>query len=269
MTHTDGIVKNGWDKLTRILWSRNPDGKAIVFVHGFHGGYSTWDGFPSMILQEPRLSGYDVFFPEYPWIERAAPVSSALKVFFNDLFTEPERIFGSELRRIGREASSYSKVMIVAHCSGAIIARGALLDAQDEGLGWVSKTTLLLFAPAHLGADIITLGNDALGLFGEFASLTADTLKVKFPALIDIEAIPENESLKILRNRTQRFIEAGVGQFTIASEVLFGAVDRIVTPGQFCSDPPFKIIASIGHEGICKPTDSFPEPFDSLVSHLL
>jgi pimeloyl-ACP methyl ester carboxylesterase len=269
MTHTDGIVKNLWGKFTRIMWSRSPAGKAIVFVHGFQGDCSTWEGFPSMILQESRLSSYDVFFLEYPWTERAASLSSEMKVFFNDLFTGPERIFASELRRIGREASNYTSVTIVAHCFGAIVTRLALLDAFDEGSEWVSKTAMVLFAPAHLGADIIAHGNSALGLFGQFVSVTPDALKIKFPSLVDLEPVPENITLQSLRSRTQQAIDSGVGQFTIAAEVLFGAEDRVAVKGQFCSDPPAKIIPAVGHEDICKPTSSFQGSFDSLVSHLL
>jgi pimeloyl-ACP methyl ester carboxylesterase len=250
------------------MWSRTPNGKAVVFIHGFLGDSVTWDGFPSMILRESRLSGYDVFFLEYPWADRAMLTATIVKDFFDDLFERPEKIFVSELRRIGREASNYTEVTIVAHCFGAIITRLALLDAHEQGYTWVAKTKALLFAPAHLGADVVTLGQNALGIFGEFASASTEMLKTKFPALIDLEAEDGNATLESLRNRTQHFIDLGTGQFTIACEVLFGTDDRLVIQGQFCSDPPFRVIPSVGHYDICKPTASFTVPFDSLLSHL-
>ncbi len=267
MTHADGVIKNAWKRSTRVMWSRTPNGKAIVFVHGFKGGYTTWDGFPSRILKEPSLDGYDIFFVEYEWADRAILTGSALKDFFDSLFNSPDKYFGNEFTRLNRQATPYTELTIVAHSLGAIVTRFALLDAQALGLSWINSTKMLLFAPAHLGADIITLGTDALGVLGLFG-VTAPALKIKYPSLIDLEHITTNTTLDSLRTKSQNLLNAGNGQFTIAKVVLFGTADKVVVPGQFCSDPPLRAIPSIGHTGICKPTPTFDEPFQTLITYL-
>src|SRR5713226_7104842 len=79
--------------------------------------------------------------------------------------TRPSVIVNGTLRpELHRKAEfQYGSVVVVAHSLGAVVARQALLDLdEDRNPKWLNKISLVLFAPAHMGADVVPLGTEFL-----------------------------------------------------------------------------------------------------------
>ena len=150
-----------------VKWAKQPAGQAIVFVNGFGGSpQKTWPDFPDLLAERSECAESDlIFYGYHSFKARVAASANEFSSFMQTLCARPAVLINETLRPELRRPSTfqYSSVIIVAHSLGAVIARQALLDL-DEGprKKWLDKLSLVLFAPAHMGADLVPLGSEFL-----------------------------------------------------------------------------------------------------------
>jgi pimeloyl-ACP methyl ester carboxylesterase len=121
------LVKGVFARRTpRFLTIRNNPNNtaAIVLVHGFSGdSETTWGSFPELLLQESRLSRWDLYSLGYPTSLRidfvgiwsADPPLDVLSVSLRTALTVPP-------------LDRYKALCIVAHSMGGLIAQRAILS---------------------------------------------------------------------------------------------------------------------------------------------
>src|SRR5262249_25094539 len=143
-----------------------PSGHVIVFVHGFGGkAVTTWSHFQSLLSNRPESAGCDLVFYGYDGLHTRAPVSAAglreaLLEISGDTAALPNKTLPRECARASR--GRYRQVTLIAHSLGAVIAREAVWQGCRQGDAWAKNATLLLFAPAHSGASLIPLLQQAI-----------------------------------------------------------------------------------------------------------
>src|SRR5689334_15736618 len=109
----------------RLVEFRNQRGKAaIVFVHGFSGdAEKTWGEFTRFLMQEPRLSSWDVYGLGYstslridvPRLWAANPDLTVLSLSLRSALSAPP-------------LSTYGSIALVAHSMGGLVAQHAMID---------------------------------------------------------------------------------------------------------------------------------------------
>jgi pimeloyl-ACP methyl ester carboxylesterase len=250
-----------------------PVGRAIVFVHGFGGETTgTWDEFSRLLPAQVSCSGHDVFFYGYESKGQPAVQSAAeLREWLRDLLAQPIGAFTNSLLPVAPPRSvafAYERVIIAAHSLGAVVARLALLDLSREEalLEPLGRVRLALFAPAHMGADIIPLAAAVLGFIR--LAVAAPLLKFFWPSLKDLE--PGSQTLKQLTGQTLDALavsrERGTSIYHLVAEVVIhGQKDRIVSQNQFCSDPPLTRFPGRDHFDVCKPNAGYMNPLTELM----
>jgi|ERR1700674_1722083 len=269
-------VPLGVGKKSSARLAIEPTGRAVVFVHGF-GGHATgtWDRFSELLPAEASCSGHDLFFYGYESLKQPAVQSAAeLREWLSGLLTQPMDTLIQSLTPGSpgqRGSSRYERVIIAAHSLGAVVVRRALLDlARDETLlEPLGRVRLVLFAPAHMGGDIIQLASAALGFLR--LAVMAPILKFSWPSLKDLE--PGSQTLVQLQEHTSEALERSrsLGTSTshlVAELVIHGQKDRIVSQNQFCSDPPLTRFPGRGHLDVCKPQDGYLNPLKELVNRV-
>ena len=128
---------------------------AVVFVHGFTGGVSTWISstgisFASMLQSDPILSKrYDFFSFDYytkvSSIFQSFPIQKILSKipFVQDFFGIQGKIRSNRpLAKLSEELSTYlainlgdyDEVILIAHSMGGLIAKGSILN-REHGYG--------------------------------------------------------------------------------------------------------------------------------------
>jgi alpha-beta hydrolase superfamily lysophospholipase len=256
---------------TRVSWSLNPTGRAIVFVHGFGGkAVSTWSQFPSLLEGYPECAGHDIFFYGYDGLHTEA-ISSAdkLRDFITDICSSPQAVYAlSDAEPQGRlqHPDTYQEVIIVAHSLGAIVSRRALIDAYTTAgqAAWARRTHLVLFAPAHRGARISSLVR--LSPLGAAMSLLAlAQLLNKYRVLEDLQ-----EGSGALTDLA-RDLEAAFGprkRNLRARHVVRAVNDTIVRNANLPPDAAAQSVDGQSHTSICKPTSDFRLPLEVVVSSL-
>jgi hypothetical protein len=123
----------------------------------------------------------------------------------------------------------------------------------------MNKTTLVLYAPAHMGARVVRLAQEgALGILSSVASI------VRFSSPLIDELAPGSPELQALQQRSLAAINAGNGPYLIAKKVVFAAKERIVINLPFLQDPTPITFADTTHRSVCKPKDTFLDPIDVL-----
>jgi len=224
---------------------------AILFLHGYSGSsIGTWKQFDSLLFDFPPAQDADIFFIGYPSTTRATEANAYS--FFEAL----DALFGSlaAARRPssipGDRDKPYRKIVVVAHSMGAVVARRALLLADEQNRFWTDRTALVLFAPAHLGARFHNYVDSTVASiyrliwnFAQFRSPAINELRVGSPYL---EQHQRDVAVALLRRPILRHL--------IAQRVIHGLDDIIVDqPGHvFCSDPPSIFIPGT-HTSLCKP----------------
>lgn len=178
---------------------------------------------------------------------------------FLDLMTTPLK---SKILPIKQKLSErkYKRIILVAHSLGAVLVRQAQLFAVIAKKKWVNHSSMVLFAPAHSGANVIPLAMQALpglsSLLGVFA-------KFKYPILNDLDPT-EDGILNSIETRTDTLQKSGKGEFTKAVLVVHVKGDKIVKNQQYLLDSPPKIIQNSTHISICKPNDAYSKPLELL-----
>jgi hypothetical protein len=157
---------------------------------------------------------------------------------------------------------TYAKVVLLAHSLGAIVVRRALLEAVSKNRPWARKIDLILFAPAHLGANVLNLIAQTHVLSG----LLGFALRYRYQTLTDLE--PQSQTLAQLAAETRAALGSGPNAFLTARLVCFGDGDKVVDPNRFVQDPDPDILLGKNHCDVCKPGFAFKQPFD-LICHYL
>lgn len=245
---------------TRVWWSHQPSSEAVVFVHGFGGqALKTWSRFPSLLCSEPACAGFDLFFFGYDGLHTEA-VSSAgqLMRFLSGLFNSPEDMYrdsGAPLAARVRHPGSYDRVVIVAHSLGAVVSRRAVLDAFNDAAAtaWAKRVHLVLFAPAHLGAKLMSLVRQT-PIGSVLAILSLTQLLGRYVVLDDLKE--GSVTLENLKDDLKRTFDTGTSANLRSRLVTWAENDRVVRNGTLFPDPAPTLVPGHDHLSICKPNDS-------------
>jgi pimeloyl-ACP methyl ester carboxylesterase len=250
--------------------------RALIFVHGFGGASTgTWDLFSSLLPEEPLFSRHDLFFYGYESLRQTTAYSAAKFLeWLKEILVDPSTVVNSLLCPSAPRRPpdfTYEQVTIIAHSMGAVVTRRALLDLASDAVmsSPLDRVRMVLFAPAHLGGDVIRLAAEALVPLK--LALVVPFLKFRWPSLKDLE--PGSITLDLLREDTLRAIEEsraihGSTRHLIAAAVIHGQKDRIVNQNQFCLDPRLTPFDGRGHIGVCKPCVDFRKPIEVLLPHI-
>lgn len=247
------------------LWSTNPTGTAIVFVHGFGGSsVGTWSEFEMRLPAEPNAEGADLLFYGYDGIRTRAQTSAIrLRDTLDAWMRDPTKFVNGTLPPARHRAASpvYTKLIVVAHSLGAVVARRALLDAYQADLGWLANVHLVLFAPAHRGAAVIDLARGSLS--GVNFLLATVGLVQHFSVLGDLD--PEKPFLQTLMAHHKEAIQDPRGKNLAAKAIAVAPSDYVVVGVDFLlADAPPVEIPNSTHTTVCKPSYSRLEPLDVL-----
>jgi alpha-beta hydrolase superfamily lysophospholipase len=257
--HTTSIeIKHGTN--TQGYFSYEEPDNIIVFVHGFGGdSLGTWNNFPAILLFDDQFKKSDIIYYGYDTFKGQAGDHAAELYHFLNLSIKPlQNNILPPLQNLPERA--YSRIILVAHSLGAVLVRQAQLLAYIDQKDWVNKSEIALYAPAHNGAEVISLAMQALpglsGLLGIFA-------KFRFPILNDLDA-KDNGILKAIKEQTDSLQNAGNGNFTKAKLVVYSKGDKVVKSYQYLLDKPAEVIPDTSHISVCKPKDSFIKPVELL-----
>lgn len=250
----------------RCVPAVHPNGRAIVFVHGYNGdSLRTWSEFDRLLCEEPTCDNVDLIFYGYDGLHSDLVASaSLLRDFLTDLFQRPATLANPSLPPEAARAShfAYTEVVLAAHSLGAVLARWALLSASRQGHRWPKTSKLVLYAPAHTGADVVKLALETAGPFKFLAALGG---LVRFASPLIDQLRPDSAHLAQLRTLTSEALQAPGNEHLIAKRVLIAQHERVVSNTTFCSDPEPTSIRGTTHSTVCKPRRDFLDP----VRHLL
>jgi len=248
---------------TRAWWSCEPGGQALVFVHGFGGRpLATWSQFTSLLARQPSCAHHDIFFFGYDGKHTEVVASAGqFRDFLNDLMASPKDMYlrsGAAAAGRAKHHRTYSKVVVVGHSLGAVVARRALLDAYNDSTHrrWARKVNLLFFAPAHVGAKLFSLVQlSPLGVALSVVPLAQ--LAGKYLALDDLKE--GSRALQDLKDDLRR--EFGVGKPNLkAIRVVHAINDPIVRNATLFPDPAPQRESGCNHLSVCKPNDRYLRP---------
>jgi hypothetical protein len=253
-----------WGNETFVNWATEPDYKAVVFVHGFSGSsMATFGAFNYEFRYRDEYKGHDVYFFEYDSLYTQIG-NSALQ------FLEFLKAIHDALPNVVKESGldivrnkQYSEIVVICHSLGAVIARLAFVEGYENGdIAMLNKCKLVLFAPAHKGANnSIAKFIDLpiyIGVLGAVARLVVLTLDQLLKPEIIIAPL-EKKCVDIIE-------KDGIKSFTIARKVIWAGPERVVINSKFGKDPKaieYKKLR-VGHTQICKPTVKFPQPMSEV-----
>lgn len=245
------------------FWADKPNGSVLVFVHGFNGrSVSSWLQFPSHLPAQPAWAAADLIFFGYDG--RYAPVMASAPIlaeFLDEVMSGRVRLNIPLTDRLGNsELRPYKRLFLVGHSLGAVVARRALLEARRPARReWLSRTQLVLFAPAHRGADVASLVLEGLVGFPVAGRGLAAWIAYRFPPARELA--PGSSTLTDLERESDDAYGAGENAIQ-AARIAFGERDRIVRVENFAKDPKPRIFLGRGHSDICKPSDGFQDPIE-------
>jgi len=251
----------------RVRWSNAPTRRAIIFVHGYNGDtLKTWKQFDDFLPSDPNAAGYDLIFYGYDGLYGTIwPLSQALCDFLTQFNQHPGGLQTKQPAPAAKLRSQpYDRVIVVAHSLGAILARWALIMANNQGCTWMPKTELVLFAPAHNGARPGQLVRFAFGGLSFLRFFAAYAL-FKSPLIDELDS--GSRIFKRFRSDVKTALKGGKCPFLRARMVIQASKERVVHNGPFENDPPLwspTDFVNADHSSVCKPTSYFPAPFDAL-----
>jgi pimeloyl-ACP methyl ester carboxylesterase len=259
------------NRAIRVRWSNAPSRRAIIFVHGYNGDtVKTWKQFDDLLPSDPNAAGYDLIFYGYDGLYGTTwHLSQTLCAFLTQFNQFPGGLRTTQPAPAPNLRSQpYDRVIVVAHSLGAILARWALIMANNQGSTWMPNTELVLFAPAHNGARPGELLRFAFGglsflrFFGAYALYQSP--------LID-ELDSGSGIFRQFRGDVTRALQSGNCPYLRARRVIQANKERVVHNGPFGNDPPLWFPAAFvnaDHSSVCKPTSYFLAPFEAVRSLL-
>jgi hypothetical protein len=259
---------NSHGKNSVMYLSRNPSGKAVVFIHGFSGDpQKTWGEFSNMISRYNKFEDCDFYF--YGYDSQYIQTNNSATDFYNFLLvlnTSPETLQPFTLS--GRGGIQYSKILIAAHSMGAIITRLSLMLASEEEAPWINKNEMILFAPAHNGSMLTELIREAGGIFPSFLKTLSLYYKYKAVTIPDLDE--KSTLLKDLKLKTEKLLNdtKGKGDFTKAKSVIWAREENVVINARFFKDTLQFIAENTKHTTVCKPRHDFSLPIEKIIEHL-
>jgi hypothetical protein len=262
--HTEAIDLAEKHKLTAFFGTGHTN-QLVVFIHGYGGNaITTWKMFFTLLRSDPFFYDKDIIYYGYKSKEyQAADHAGDFYEFLNDhaLSSEETSFCSMALEERNFEKRSYEKVTIVAHSLGAIVTREALKTAFDNKCEWLSKVQMMLFAPAHLGANILPLIFETLDI-SSVTRLIGLHFKYTTPVLNDLEK--GSEILLKIMKETRKLLQEKKGTFTKAKCVVHAKGDRVVQNLKFNEDSDAKRIEGKTHKKVCKPSIEYEEPIEFL-----
>lgn len=270
------ILPTQFGTKTTAYWTFAEPKAAVIFVHGFHGSPdSTWNNFPVLLTAEPKARESDLFFYGYNAATNQAN-ASALEFhdFLSELLISPTSMFSKTLPTQSRATTGqYSRVLIVAHSLGAVVARRALLWADQNAAPWLPTVEMVLFAPAHHGAYAAVLASSYLtgGIDWWLGKVAAHAALYKMPLVQDLT--PGSLVLQSLESDTAAALAktpAGISPpgFLAARRVVWALEERVVINNPYGRDQAPKQYPGKDHISVCKPDTGFREPLDLLLGLL-
>lgn len=200
----------------------------------------------------------------------------------------PSHLYQESLRPLGAlvpsrtTAFTYSRIALIAHSMGALVCRRAIL--QNKNSGWVKKSNLILFAPAHKGARPLLLLHDLtnvnwgskmanwiqqLGVTVAPLGETIDPLiKWRVPEFRALEPPTDDggkagEFIRTLEKQTEAHVSSrGAVPPFVVDQLVWARPDEYVINDWFAKDEDRVEMAVTvdgkNHSEICKPTH-FPQ----------
>lgn len=258
--HTEAIDLDSNKDYTAFFAKGNTT-QLLIFIHGFRGnGVSTWKNFFTMLRNDVRFADKDIIYYGYKSTAyQAADHAGDFYDFLNlhALSVHDSSCCAKALKEKSMEEREYTKVTIIAHSLGAIVTREALKTAYDNKCPWLPKVQMMLFAPAHMGANILPLLYETLNLT-ILTKLLAALFKYRTPVLNDLEK--ESPILQKIMKDTLTLLGQNAGDFTKAKAVVHARGDKVVQNIKFNQDSDAKRVEGKSHSKVCKPTKNYNEP---------
>ena len=260
-------VKNRVSK-TRVMWSKKPLQKAIIFIHGFNGGaLSTWSDLPALIGDYREFDGIDLFFYSYDSLHTQTNNSSLEFFEFIDEVARKHIFMMHDFTKANRnvdEIFEYNEITIVAHSLGAVITRLALNLAYEKKASWLKSVNMLLFAPAHNGARIIPLLVELfypkifrpIGILWRYFVVTLHDLEEKSLTLSD------------LKLRTQDIQKENEARFSKALSVVWAQNERVVFNNRYLEDSLPIQFTGTNHSSVCKSSITTQDFLNELIKYI-
>lgn len=255
----------------RLIASYVPDGTIAIFIHGYCGDpIETWSQFHRLLPATQQAKGCDLLFYGYDGL-RSDIIASAglLESFLTDLLSNASVIRNASLPKSLEQPSTftYTKVILIAHSLGAVILRWSLLDAIERQRHWLEdgRIKMLLYAPAHTGANVVRLANEVLGsgLFRYFSGVA------RFVSPLIDQLKPESEYLrKLTRDTAAAITKLGRVTYLKPQAVVIAERENIVSNIPFGDDGPPEVIRGTNHRTVCKPTSQFQSPLRFVLKNL-
>jgi len=259
--HTEAIDLDEKKDYIAFFSKKKKTAQLLIFIHGFHGhGVSTWKNFFTTLRTDKHFKDKDIIF--YGYNSTAFQAADHAGDFYDFLHLHALSNSSSScciqaLKEKKLKERKYGKVTIIAHSLGAIVTREALKTAYDNNCVWLSKVQMALFAPAHMGANIIPLIFETLNIVS-ITKLLGTFFKYRVPVLNDLEK-DSTILTKIMRD-TKTLLRNGQGDFTKAKMVAHAKGDKIVQNIKFNQDCDAKRVEGKSHTRVCKPTNDYNEP---------
>lgn len=253
----------------KLIPSTDPDGSAIVFIHGFGGSaISTWMDFEKMLPESTKCRNLDLFFVEYDALRSdLTAIAGIIRDFLDQLFENPANLLSGAIPPSIRSPSEYrySSLLIVCHSLGAVISRRALLDATLMSKTWPSCCKLCLFAPAHRGARVQEL---VMETFSFLPPVKLFLAYMRYDSPLIDQLRNGSVALNALHDETVEATKNGCNQHLNAAFVLIAQYEKVVDNTRFANDPYPITIANKTHTDLCKPKNDFQEPVRHVLSCL-
>lgn len=245
--------------MSMVEWVRRDKNQSlVVFVHGLTGGMGTWAydeqvSFPSLLLADPRIDGFDIacfnYFTTFTNIYGTSKsimsrLFGSLKSFRKNL---PIEEIGELLKtEFSVNFTKYKKIIIIAHSMGGLISKYCILQ-QIEHDGRTPVTGFISLAVPHQGAKAASI-----------ASLISSNAHVG--------------DLKVLGEAIDK-LNRSWSQSSVTPEVkyIYGAHDIIVEKNSAIPTDTLKanaVAVNEDHIGICKPKDSEQTVYVAVVNFI-
>lgn len=230
-------------------WARKIPTTCLIFVHGFGGrAVATWGDLADMAMEHPSFTAMDLIFLGYESRSRTAAYNVGVLYQALSAFAErPTEI----LKAVGgperAQEFSYERIVLIGHSLGGALVRDVAMCAKLQECAWAERLQLALFAPAHLGANILKLLAMGFG-FLKWLPPAKAAAALACPVLEDLEA-----NSPYMMRLLQTAEKIGVHCTTKAKIVVHASGDRIVSQNTFFSDPPPVPYPDSDHIRCCKP----------------